>query len=110
MPNLKHEIMLFLSKIWVWGLLILIGVIAKFSYDVSVNKKFTFATFFSTLGIAAFVGYLSSAYCIYKGWDNAGKIIVPIATLISRELLQIIIANAYKWAKKLFPSPKDHDE
>lgn len=110
MENIKNELYLFLGKIWIWILLILIGVIAKFSYDVSIKKKFTFATFFSTLGIACFIGYLASVWCAYKEWDQARNWIVPIATLASEKIIEVIIMNAHKWLKKWFKPPTDEEK
>lgn len=109
MEQLKDEFLLFLSKIWIWIALVLIGVIAKFSYDVSIKKKFTFLTFLSTLGIAVFIGYLASAFCVYKGWEREGMIIVPISTIASEKIIEIIIANAHKWLKKWY-NPNKEDE
>lgn len=109
MDGAKKEIALLLGKTWMWLVLIFIGVIAKFSYDVSIKKKFTFATFVSTLFLAAFIGYLASVFCANKGWVDAGKIIVPVATLLSEKILQIIISNGHKWFKKFLLPPKDEE-
>lgn len=109
MQQLKNELWLILMKVWIWGVLIFIGIIAKFSYDVSIKKKYTFATFLSTLGIAVFVGYLASVYCAYRDWTDASKLIVPIATVASERIIEIIVANAHKWAKKLFPEDEENE-
>lgn len=112
MQEIKKEVILLLTKVWVWCLLVIIGIVGKFSYDITIKKKYTFATFMGTLFLAAFVGYLASVFCANKGWDKAGQIIVPIATLMSEKILQIIITHAHKWFEKavktFFPN-KDNE-
>ncbi len=110
MENLKDELLLLWGKIWIWAALITLGLIGKLSYDIKMKKKFTFITFLSTLGIAVFIGYLASAFCIYKGWERQGMLIVPVSTLLSEKGIEILIANAHKWFSAFYKKPKDDDE
>lgn len=113
MEDVKNEIYIFLAKIWMWVAFVFIGVVAKFSYDVSIKKKYTWVTFTAALGIALFVGYITSAWCRYKGWQEEGMFIVPLATLLSEKLVEIAVANAHKLIQhftKWKPSEKDDDK
>lgn len=109
MENWKEEIALLWGKIWFWAALIGLGFIGKLSYDIKMKKKFTVVTFFSTLGIAVFIGYLASALCAWKGWKDEAMVLVPIATLASEKCIEILIANGHKWFSKFYTKPKDDE-
>lgn len=110
MEEQSKGIFVILGKFGVWIALILLGIIAKFSYDVSIKKKFTFVTVLSTIGIAIFVGYLAAALCVYKKWEKEGMMLVPVATIASEKIVAFIIANAHKWLAKWLKPPKDDEK
>lgn len=85
-----------LAKWWVYLFYIAIGIIGKFSWDISRNKKITFLGALSTVGISGFIGYISSVYCRNNGLDEKAAYIVPICTLLSDKILTYVIARI-KW-------------
>jgi hypothetical protein len=83
-------------KWWVWFAYIFVGMVGKFSYDYGSGKKFSWAKILSSVGIALFVGFISSSICIYNGWTEEARYIVPIATLLSEKLVWALFAVDYK--------------
>lgn len=92
MEFIKEEIWAFFSKFYVWILYVFIGLLAHVSHILAGKQKPTTLQFFSSMGIAIFVGYLSSAWCIANAPEQ-GKYIVPIATLLSDKVLSWIMTN-----------------
>lgn len=112
MQDFSKEFIAFISKVWVWLLYILIGLLAKFSYDYMAGKRITWIQALCTTFLALFIGYLSAVYCINHNMEKEGMWIVPICTLISDKIVLSIIAFDYKdtvrdwlkyWIDKLKP-------
>jgi hypothetical protein len=96
MEQFKEEIIAGVSKIWVWLLYILMGLIAKYSYDIMRGKKITLLQAMASAGIALFVGFISSALCVQHDMEKEGMWIVPISTLLSEKLLMALFAIDWK--------------
>lgn len=92
MDNIKGEIVTFFSKVWVWLLYILMGLMAKYSYDIIRGKRITLAQAFASAGIALFVGFIASVVCINNDMEREGMWIVPIATLLSEKIVMALFA------------------
>lgn len=95
MEIFKEEITAFFSKIWVWGVYILIGIIGKFSHDLIMGKRLSWLQIFASIGIALFCGFIASVICMNNFPDKAAYI-VPIATLLSEKIMVAILAIDYK--------------
>lgn len=95
MELFKEEIVSFFSKIWVWGLYILIGVIGKFSHDLIMGKRLSWVQVFASIGIALFCGFIASVVCMNHFPEHAAYI-VPISTLLSEKIIVAILAVDYK--------------
>lgn len=95
MEMFKEEIAAFLSKIWVWGVYILIGIIGKFSHDLIMGKRLTWLQIFASIGIALFCGFIASVICMNNFPDKAAYI-VPVATLLSEKIVVALVAVDYK--------------
>lgn len=95
MELLKEEIVAFFSKVWVWGLYILIGLIGKFSHDLIMRKRITWVQAFASIGIALFCGFIASVICA-NNFPEQAAYIVPIATLLSEKFFVAIFAIDYK--------------
>lgn len=86
----------FFYKWWVWLFYILIGMVGKFSYDLGTGKKLSWTKILSSAGIALFVGFISSAICLYNGWNEQAQYVVPIATLLSEKIVLALFSVDYK--------------
>lgn len=95
MELLKEEIVAFFSKVWVWGLYILIGLIGKFSHDLIMRKRITWVQAFASIGIALFCGFIASVVCM-NNFPAQAAYIVPIVTLLSEKIIVAIFAVDYK--------------
>lgn len=89
------EIVTGLSKVWTWGLYILLGIMGKFSYDALSGRKMSFLLSLAIAGLSVFVGIIVALICIQYEMVKAGAIIVPIATLLSEKL--VVALYAYDW-------------
>lgn len=101
MDGLKHEILLLWSKIWLSVIAIAVGIIGKFSYDMSIGKKYTKTAFFGSLGVCIFIGYITATICQARGWITLGSILTPIATALSLDLFRGLMQNWKKFYNKL---------
>lgn len=95
MEMFKEEITAFISKIWVWFVYILVGLIGKFSYDIMLGKRLTWLQIFASIGIALFCGFIASVVCANNFPEHA-PYIVPISTLLSEKLVVALVAVDYK--------------
>lgn len=96
MAEVKEEILTFLSKVWAWLIYILIGLMAKYSYDFMTGKKITFLQAMASAGIALFVGFIASVICLHNGYEQQGMWVVPCATLVSDKIVMALFAFDYK--------------
>jgi membrane associated rhomboid family serine protease len=96
MPNFLEDIISYFSKWYVYLFYILIGIVGKFSWDISRRRKITFLSAISTVGISGFIGYISSVYCSNNAMENQAAYIVPICTLLSDKIISYLIFRV-KW-------------
>lgn len=104
MENIKEEVLTFFSKIYVWLIYILVGLMAKYSYDIIKGKKISLAQALASAGIALFVGFIASVLCVNNDMEREGMWIVPIATLLSEKIVMALFAIdwrniAKEWAE-----------
>lgn len=94
MLKLNHEVAEFLEK---WGALftyIFIGLVGKFGYDIVTRKKLSAWYVFGTGCVGICIGYLSFMLCRSRQAWNPG-IVVPVATLVSRDIMLFITMVDY---------------
>src|ERR1043165_1508292 len=96
MPKPIEEIISFFTKWWVYLFYILIGIVGKFSWDISRKKRITFLGAVSTVGLSGFIGYISSVYCQNNSLDDKAAYIVPICTLLSDKIIAYLVIRI-KW-------------
>jgi uncharacterized membrane protein len=96
LPKFIEELVAFFSKWWVYIVYIFIGIVGKFSWDISRRKRITWLGAISTVGISGFVGYISSVYCHNNSLDEKAAYIVPICTLLSDKILTYVVVRI-KW-------------
>ncbi len=96
MSRIPEEIIAFFTKWWVYVLYVLIGIVGKFSWDISRKKRITFLSAISTVGISGFIGYISSVYCSNNHLENKAAYIVPICTLLSDKIISYLVFRV-KW-------------
>lgn len=95
MENPEKETLTFLSKAWVWILYIVVGIIGKFSHDLIMGRKLTWLQVLSSIGIALFMGFLSSVIC-YTRYPDYAAFIVPVSTLLSEKIIIAIFSIDFK--------------
>lgn len=96
MAEIKEEFLTFISKIWVWILYVLVGLMCKYSLEIRNGKKMTLAQALAGAGIAFFVGFIASVICIQNDMEKQGMWIVPLATLVSDKIVLALMAIDYK--------------
>lgn len=110
MDAIKEEIISLFSKIWVWILYVLVGLMAKYSYDIITGKRVSFIQALASAGAAIAIGVIASAICIYHNLENQGMFIVPGATILSDKIIIALMTVDVKselsiwfkhWADKL---------
>lgn len=84
----------FISRWGACGAYIGIGLVGLFGWDIVSNKKISFWYVFGTGCVGICIGYLAWWWCETHAPENAG-LIVPIATLISRDIMLFI--NMIDW-------------
>ncbi len=85
---------LFLKNIGVIALIVL-GLVGKFSYDLLTGKRFTMAYVFGSMGCAIVGGWVCGDY-IMRYWPHQATLFIPIATMISFNLISGVMAIDYK--------------
>ena len=89
--KLAEEIADFFAKWWVYLFYILIGILGKFSWDISRRRKITWLGALSTVGLSGFIGYLSAVYCRNNNLNDKAAYIVPICTLFSDKIITYVV-------------------
>lgn len=92
MENVKEEVVYLFSKVWAWCLYVLLGLMAKYSYDIIRGRRITLWQALASAGLAFFVGFIASVWCISHDMEREGMWIVPIATLMSEKIIMAIFA------------------
>lgn len=95
MENFKETLVDFFSKL-AWLYLVLLGLMAKFSYEYLTGRKITLWQAVASAGLAFFVGYLAYNICIYKGLENQIKWVVPFSSLLSEKIIIAIFSMDWK--------------
>lgn len=85
-----------------WIISISIGVVAKLAFERG-KKKLSWVEIMVIVALSVFSGYMAAVYCEYKGWHEAGRIVVPLATLLGQGFINYIMSNWRKWIDKLIP-------
>jgi hypothetical protein len=93
MESPQHEIMEFITRAWAWIGSVMVGVIAKISTEVLMKRKLSFVQWLGIIGVSVFFGYLSAVWCDNKGWEEQGRYIVPLCTLMGEKITIYISAN-----------------
>lgn len=96
MDDFKKEIFAFFIKWYFWIISIIIGLIAKLSYEMSQKRKMTVVQVFGITGISIFFGYICSVTCVSYGWVKQGQIAVPVCTLLGEKIAAYTISNFNK--------------
>jgi hypothetical protein len=78
-----------LSKYGAWIAYVCIGLIGKFGWDIVARKQLSWWYVIGTGFMAVFVGFISSRWFIAHDPDM-GAYIVPVATLVSRDILMFL--------------------
>ncbi|PHJ70001.1 hypothetical protein VF06_37790 [Nostoc linckia z4] len=68
----------------------------EISYEILQGRKITFWSVCATFGAGLFCGIVTSILCAYFKWDKASYIMVPIATMVSKELMTVMFNLDYK--------------
>lgn len=96
--SIINQVWQFVSKTWIWGIFISIGIIGKFGIDMVQQRKKSIGQAIGQTLVAGFIGYLASIYCMthfppaHEGdYSPQGALIVPIATLISDRIMMFLI-------------------
>lgn len=95
MENFKEELVAFFGKL-AWLYLVLLGLMAKFSYDILTGKRITLWQALASTGLAFFVGYMAYNICIYKGAEEQIKWAVPFASLLSEKIIMAVFSIDWK--------------
>lgn len=99
MEQFKEDFVNMLAKAWIWIMYIVLGIMAQYSYDLINGKRLTRWQRLGTTFIALFIGIMSSLACIESGRERLGMFIVPVATLLSRDIFAVLMT--YNWQKTL---------
>lgn len=105
MSDKEQELMNFFSKWGALGAYILIGLLGKFGLDIATGRRMSFGYVFGSGCVAIFVGWLSWVWCKGNPSLNPG-LVVPIATLASRDLALFLTTLDYVELIKLVRKQK----
>lgn len=94
MSEFKEEFLMFISKVWLWLVYIIVGIIGKFSHDFIMGKRLSWVQVFASIGIALFCGFIASMIC-YNNFPDKAAYIVPVATLLSEKLIIALFSIDY---------------
>jgi hypothetical protein len=105
-----EEILEFLSK---WGAFLAyvsIGLLGKFGFDIVTKKHISFWYVFGTSCVAFCICFLSWGWCTQHTNFNPG-IIVPFASLISRDVMLFVTVIDWRYAvSKIFKLDMKKDD
>lgn len=77
-----------------WIAYIGVGASAKLGWEMITKEKQKWTKIIGSTAVAIFVGFMASAICINNEID--GKVIVPVATLLSDKLMFALFSINYK--------------
>ena len=87
-----------LTKYGAWIAYVCIGLIGKFGWDIVAKKQLSSWYVLGTGFMAIFVGFISSKWFMTHS-PETGSYIVPVLTLVSRDVLMFI--KMIDWVKLL---------
>ena len=90
MEQHKAESANYISRIITVAFAIVLGLMGKYSYELSKGRKLSAISWFGITGLSVFSGYMSSVICDYYHYDKASKIIVPLATLFGEKIFEFL--------------------
>lgn len=91
MEEIKQEAAALLSKVWVWLMAILVGLVGKISFDILQGKQMSPIRVAACIGLGLFIGFISGLICVYKEADMTIAIaITGIATSMSEKIMVVI--------------------
>lgn len=93
--DLLQELWKGVCRYGMWICWILLGLIGMFSADLLRNRKFTIWYMLGCTGAAIFVGYVVGIW-VFANYPAEAPIYIPIATLLSNNIMSAIIAIDYK--------------
>lgn len=96
MHEIKDDLGTLLYKILLFVVYIIVGLMGKISSMLLRGKKLSWYVIFGSMGIALFVGFMASAFCVWKGWDKEAKLIVPLATYTSDKVTLVLMKLNYR--------------
>jgi hypothetical protein len=97
-----QEAQIFLTKALGWLVWITIGVAAKLAFD-SRAKQLTKRDVIIKSILSIFCGYLAAVLCDKYGYEEWGKIVVPVATLLGEGVIMYVMTNWKKWIDPFLP-------
>lgn len=95
--DIWNKAILLFSKIGIWLLLIGLGMLGHFSTSLLLKKQLSLGQYLGSFGTSFFVGCLVAILCNNFGWIKVGQVVVPLSTLLSREI--IIALFSINWRK-----------
>lgn len=102
----------FFTKIWVWVVMILMGLAGKFGLYMIGDKKLSFLQLCGSFVVASTVGVVTAVTC-YKmypappgGISIQGAIFIPISGILSDRIMLFIMAMNGEKAMKLMSNKK----
>ena len=98
-----QEINLFITKALGWLVWIIMGVAAKIAVD-SRTERLSRRKIIIKAVLSIFVGALAAVICENKGYEDWGKVIVPVCTLIGEGVVVYIMTNWKRLGEKFLPS------
>lgn len=93
--NLVDTLWKAMYKYGMWIAWVILGLIGMFSADLLRNRKFTIWYILGCTGAAIFVGYIVGIW-VFANYPAEAPIYIPIATLLSNNIMSAIIAIDYK--------------
>lgn len=93
-----YDIAEMLSKYGAWIAYVCIGLIGKFGWDIVAKKELSWLYVIGTGFMAVFVGFISSRWFMIHN-PEMGAYVVPVLTLVSRDILMFI--KMLDWSKIL---------
>lgn len=86
------EITQFLIKLGAWAVYIVPTIVAKLAWDRK-NGQLSKAQILVKVIICLFIGYFAAVICENYGWTKEGRFAVPVATLWSDMLMNLIMSK-----------------
>jgi len=100
--SIKNELIAraseFFSKYGVWVAYVLIGFVGKIGWDIVSKRKISPLYLLGTGCMAIFVGFVSSKWFMINA-PAKGPYVVPVLTLVSRDVLMFL--SVIDWKKVL---------